>query len=793
MIVTELRRVWRWLATSIAVVIIPFIGLLAGSDSALAGDVPSYHLPTYAWSWQSILSGDSPFWGNWYFAGQNVLGAGQAGIFYPFNVIFGLIDPPVALRWWIVLHIVLGATGAFLWAWRSWRSQPASAVVAIAYGLNGFFILHLVHMNFTVCSAWLPWVFLGSDMVADRWSLKRASLIVFPLAAIAISGGPQILWITIVGLALYTVVRLSRRGVGPWPWVRIVGAVGIGVGLASVQLIPLYLFSRTSERPSLSFIKAMDYSMQPKYLLTSFLPHVWGGGSGIPGLSAKWTGGMNGSNHENYHEVSTHVGIAVLMLGVVALFAFRRDRRVIALGLVAVLGALMAIGDATPFAHLAFDVVPGASVFRGWARNIVLADLALTMLAGAGMKAIIAAPSRWAKGVMIASVMIAAAIVVLPALGDFGGTLVGAGDRWMALWFPALVLVAFAGAVVVMCRSPRIGSGLVVGLISLNMIVFALAAPWRTVDWPGNRVASNLDSRDRPAITAYDAAGGVDRWVATGTVVPFEVDPGTPIFDGSQMINGYDPLLQRDFAHVTGAYSTGLIVGDRLWSPGWMADVLRITTVVTDQGFRPAGSGWQPFGTVAGSSLVTWARDPRLPEAYVVHRVEQAGLEEITKRLLDERSNLRRTVYVEPSATGDSVLLGSGGPDAGRSSVEGSLGDHGTGRFTVISDESGVLVISTAWLDGWTAKVNGRCVPVVRADGLTLALPIEAGTNDVVLVFDPPGFTAGLALTLLSLVLFLGAGLVASRSTSAWIRAIRPHRRRASRSRATDEGPPVSR
>ncbi|CAM8651748.1 Uncharacterised protein family YfhO [Acidimicrobiia bacterium] len=763
----------KFLTIAIAVVSLPFLGLVIGADSALVGDVPAYHLPITAWVWDSILAGDSPFWGNWVFAGQNVAGIGQAGIFYPFNAVFGLVDPVVGLRWWILFHVVMAATGAYFWAWRSWRSGPAAAVAAIAYGLNGFLILHFVHMNFIACSAWIPWVFFGSDLVSERWSLKRGSVVVVPLAFITVCGGPQMIWITVAGLAIYSLVRLARRGAGLWPLIRVGSGVGLGVCLGAVQLLPFYLFSKASERPSLTFEAAMAQASQPKDLLNSFLPHIWGGGTGFPGLWAPWTGGVKAGDQNFYHEVSNHVGIVVLALAMVGIIAFRRDRRVISLTIVAIWAMVMAIGNSTPFGRLVFELVPGASLFRAWSRNIVMFNLAAAWLAGAGMKALVAEPSRWAMKLVLITAAVAAAILFLPAISDFGGAMVVPGAQLMALGFPAAILVAFAWSVMVMCRWRRIGIGLVLGLCSVNMVVFAFAAPWRQSDWLGARVGIDLSGAGPRAVNPDDAPGGVDRWVAEGRLVPVLLGTGTSVVDGTQMINGYDPLMQEVFGDITGALWYGPIAGDRLWSPGWIADVLRITTLIARPGFQPSGAGWTDVSSLDDSQSRIWQRNPRLPEAYVASRTEVATIAEITGRLLTEASDFRDTVFLESSGVNSTLFSGDSAPGSAAAVVEGSIGEHGSGRFVVESDGPGLLVVSTGWLDGWSATVNGKHAPVVRANGLTLAVPIGAGSSEVKLKFTPPGLHLGLAVSVLALVILLfssrlivATGMLVGRRTS---------------------------
>ena len=50
--------------------------------------------------------------------------------------------------------------------------------------------------------------------------------------------------------------------------------------------------------------------------------------------------------------------------------------------------------------------------------------------------------------------------------------------------------------------------------------------------------------------------------------------------------------------------------------------------------------------------------------------------------------------------------------------------------------------------------VNGKEVPISRAAGNYLSLPLEAGENVVELSYTPPGFTAGLWISIGGLVLF---------------------------------------
>ncbi|OPZ13618.1 MAG: Bacterial membrane protein YfhO [candidate division BRC1 bacterium ADurb.BinA364] len=56
------------------------------------------------------------------------------------------------------------------------------------------------------------------------------------------------------------------------------------------------------------------------------------------------------------------------------------------------------------------------------------------------------------------------------------------------------------------------------------------------------------------------------------------------------------------------------------------------------------------------------------------------------------------------------------------------------------------LLLRDAWAPGWTAQVDGRPAPLLRADGMFRAVPLDAGEREIVFRYRAPGLAAGLAL-----------------------------------------------
>jgi hypothetical protein len=80
-------------------------------------------------------------------------------------------------------------------------------------------------------------------------------------------------------------------------------------------------------------------------------------------------------------------------------------------------------------------------------------------------------------------------------------------------------------------------------------------------------------------------------------------------------------------------------------------------------------------------------------------------------------------------------------------------------HLRVERDSPGWLVALITRYPGWEATVNGRAVPLRRADVAFTAVPVGAGASDVVLRYRPKSVKYGLAITagsLLAVVALLG-------------------------------------
>ena len=99
--------------------------------------------------------------------------------------------------------------------------------------------------------------------------------------------------------------------------------------------------------------------------------------------------------------------------------------------------------------------------------------------------------------------------------------------------------------------------------------------------------------------------------------------------------------------------------------------------------------------------------------------------------------------------------------------IQSVAGPAGSATYQEVSPEDvriraeaavpSILVVRNAWDDGWSATLDGRAVPVLRADAFLQGIAIPAGSHDVRLTYREPAIGRGLALSALVWLGFLVA------------------------------------
>jgi hypothetical protein len=743
--------------------ILVFIGALTGSVALLPGDGYQTYLPWFrhtSTAWRHLTL---PGWNPGAFAGSPLLAVSQAGAYYPPNLVFVFLPPVVAANLVVVASFIIAGLGAFVLAWHLTGDETAAAVAGVSFGLCGFMFAHVGHTSMIASAAWLPWVLWGYDRLRERITAGRILIASGGLALSFYAGHSQLAFTIVMAVSMYAAVTtaLLPRETRGRPILAALLLMIAAVGLSAAQLLPTARYVPYSNRGGGSYTEAMTYSLPASHTPLLLFPYLYG--NQVPdGPFASYAGRWN------LTELSGYPGMAVLALGAAGIGAARKDRRLLALLVTAASAGALALGPETPVSRLVFHL-PVYGQFRAWARYVVVVDLAIAIAGAYGVRRLrqSSLEERWraivAAGGAVLTMFVAS--IVLPALPPVAKYLPH-GVRPAAVLLPLSAAVLGLVCALRLARATRWAAALVVVVVAIDVpMCFGWFAEWRGFAIRPKQIMAQIGSHQTFWGGVDDRQGGLDRYLFIGgDIAPMRSDfVGATDLKGLLSANGSGPLAPADYLEALGMSAFGGI-GDpgRIWqSEGRALDLLRVTTVIVDTSSAgatpPVPSSLGEGRPIAGTSLVRYERDPALPEAFLVGRAEVRSRPAVL-------SGLHGNAPFDPGAV---ALLEEpcrkcpiGGPPGPAGSVRHLSRSLGSIGVEVDASRPAILVLSEAWLPGWSATVHGRKQRTVRVDGLVQGLPVPAGRSRVVLRYRPPGAWMGLAVSsATALALLTSAGM----------------------------------
>lgn len=780
--------VWRRLWIPLAAPLVFFADALGGRRLLASGDGYAHYLPLHVVAARAWRHWQLPSWNPFAFGGYPLLATGQVGAFYPPHAVFLVLNPVLANNFVVVASFVLAAAGAFLLARHLTGDDSAATVAGLAFGLCGFLFAHAQHQAIAASAAWLPWSLLGFERLRERFTAFRLLTASVGIALALLAGHGQMFAYTVAVLSLYATVLavLERRF---WPMVAAAAMLVAGVALGGIQLLPTAAILGATDRANLSYRDAVSYSLPLSHTVLFVFPELFGNYVRSGPYHSVY-GGL-----WNLTELSAYPGLAAAVLAAAGLGRARKDRRAVALAVVAGAGLLVALGDATPLGHLVYSL-PLYGRFRAWARYTVTVDLTVAVLAaygvavlrGGGAPARGPAPERERElraavrraAVLAALVVVAAAIVThLEPVRRY--VTADTESRHAALVIPTTAAVLAAGCCWLTKGLPRAAVVLLTALVAADLLgSFGAFVDWRT-ESPSPVVSRrDLSPAAAPNWGQLDPdSGGITRYAYVGGPVgapPQYVDVSDS--KGLRSINGFDPLAPRDYLRATGnmGYFGTMNSPQVLWERGsHLLDLLRISAVLinTRPGTArpPAGSVLAGGRTVPGTTLVRVDYHPRLPSAFLVGGTARLPRAEI---LAADRGELASfdpasTALIERACSrcpGSAGPVGTAGPVG---AVTAARWATSSVAVELTAARRAMLVVSQSWFPGWEATVDGHPEAVVRADGIVQGVPVGPGHHRVVLHYRPPGLVAGAAVSALTLVA-LGGWCLLDRRRGAGLR-----------------------
>ena len=746
--------------------------LFTRSDACVGspeGDGRTQYYPWRLYGFERLRHGQIPLWNPYTFAGMPFVANLQSAIFYPTNWLCLVLPPSRAMNVSVVLNLFLSLAFTYGWARMTGRGRLGALVAGATYAMGAWQFLRVYegHWAHLCAMPWIPWMAACAEVLVRRGGWVPVALGAAGLAVQAFAGHPQYMFFGSIAVSLYFVARLAME---PRLWRdgralarRLLGFTVIflaGMVMAAAQMLPsLELLSVSSRRGRLPFEWIAQYSLAPESLLTMLVPWLYGIGPEVP-YWGPW----------NAWEMGVYPGIVSLGLAVFGLFAGKRRWSLLAGGMVLAL-LLPALGGNTPLLRLLVRL-PGFGLFRGMSRFTAPMGLFVGLLAGVGADALFRDGRRsWRAGLVavgvLAGLMWAMAVVtarptnqlpefwkrfVLASL-DRGCRPVNYHDPDFERSF-AFVLLAYRTAWASLARSTALISlvAMAAGLWRRRFLSVRHASVGLVL-----LLACDVWTFCRPYLVTFD--GGRFAWTAgarqflSEQTGPFRVTTGDLYNDGPldalvfrvPCLDGVEPnvpvrfrdLFWRALGESTDAQKTAYHVSgatkglNLLRLLNWRFMIARKDDPVAD--IRGTRTVYRD-DAVRIDELPRWLPRARLvPRARVVPDAKQA-LEALARSHHEMVTILEHPPPPWPSRPGPKGL-----------SPQPKIVSYEPERVVVecVATCASYLVLADLFYPGWTARLDSRPVPILRADYMLRSVQVPPGKHRVEFVYDPWSFKLG--------------------------------------------------
>ncbi|GEO14986.1 hypothetical protein [Microvirga aerophila] len=743
---------WPYLALLAAVFLVLSYPWFSGQVS-IPWDAKAHFYPQLQFLSRSIHRGEWPWWNPYVFAGHPQIADPQSLIFSPAFLLLALIlpEPSLVAADAAVFVLLFAGAGAIFLVARDRRWHPAAALLAaLVFGFGGSAAWRIQHVGqIHSLAMWaIAWLCLSRSL--DRTSLPWGVAAGVSVAAMLL-GRDQVAYLgawVLAGDAVAHLVTAWWRGQAVARLLAPLAATAVtALAIIIIPILMSAILAADSNRVVIDGEGAGRGSLHPAHLLTLAVPNLFGAAGplrdhwGPP--SPLW-----GASDLYLARNMAQLYIGVLPLAVLGAMAWRfplwRHRDIRHIAVAALLVLLYALGRYTPVFSLAFEIMPGVSLFRrpadatfllGPLLGLCVAYLlhrwitdetaprasptvALGLFAGAAGAALLVAVSRnrldYALGPVVQALVLFSA-----ALGVF------LAARPLARWHaaaPAVLIAGFVTVDVAWNNGPNESTALPSGVFS----VLGHNSRNETIAWLKTRVAEGRSETRQDRIELV----GIDfHW------------PNASISHTLDHTLGYNPVRLRWYSDATGAGDHVALPSQRTFSPLFPS---YRSTLAQMLGLRYIASG-VPLHEIDGSlATAPLPLVARTTDAFIYENPNARPRVTFAFRAQTVTFDTLVRTGQWPSMDGETVLLEDPGLGRGTAatgpnspSVRILSSSNTDVMIEAVSDTNGYVVLNDVWHPWWHARRGNEPVPVLRANVMFRAVAVPPGRHMVHFQFEP--------------------------------------------------------
>lgn len=754
-------RPWRHYATE----------QLSQAPTNLLFDRVLAHYPQMLTAARVVRSGNLPLWNPHYLSGTPFLATEPWGaFFYPFTVIFYVLDPLEAFGYVSFIHLFLAGTFMYFYLRSIELDRMSSLFGALAFEFGGFLLANLAWGARVGTATWIPLIFLCFEewYRGRRW--LHLFLLVFAIAACFLAGHQMIFVYVIVSLGLYC---LSKLFVAPKDqWIRegsksiiaLLAAVTVAMVLSAVQFIPSYEALQFYERIQKPYEVRFEGGHSPVSLATVLVPDIFG--NPVDRSRPDWSTNEFGARVPgNYAAPNIYTGLLPLILAMWAL-ALRRDRYV----LFFLVLALLSISIVIDFPSFVWRLLYHLPVFR-IGRQVeakVMYMFAVPVLASLGFDSLLQTTtpenSERIKKAGRILLLVGGTVIVGVAIGMTALNLVGRSAEVDSVWewcfynipnlFRFSLLLAVCSVPLLLRARGRLCLFYLSATVILLLDMFYFG--WR-FNPPQNPEYLYFETEGIRFLQSDQDMFRIIRGPRGRNSLP----SNTPEVYGISDAQGYTSFRIDYYAEFMNLIEDGICEEWQihpLREPGSFSskllDLLNVKYILTG----PAADGElaaldeadDNIEIVYEGDLKIYQNKNVLPRAFVVAKYKVLpDKEDMFTELTSEEFDPAAYVILEQEPE---LHFTSAGSSAGESSA--TIVEYTPNRVTVEAEMSsdGFLVLSDLYYRGWRAFVDGQEQRVYKADHIFRAVRLTEGRQIVEFVFDPVSFKVGLSISVLALL-----------------------------------------